>query len=91
MEDKDLVWRDYKIEWPKRNYIYYNSETNTDNLAELSKTLHANSLKLNIIDKSKPVSVVYERLTRKLIVKNCSIDLSYTNIDKLKVKGVYNE
>lgn len=91
MEDKDLIWRDYKIEWPKHNYIYYDSEKNINNLIELSKILHTNDLKLNIIDENQSVSVTYERLTRRLIVKNCSIDLIYTNIDKLKIKGVYNE
>lgn len=91
MEDKDLIWRDYKIKWPKHNYIYYDSEKNINNLIELSKILHTNDLKLNIIDENQSVSVTYERLTRRLIVKNCSIDLIYTNIDKLKIKGVYNE
>ena len=36
MEDKDLIWRDYKIKWPKHNYIYYDSEKNINNLIELS-------------------------------------------------------
>ena len=91
MENKDLVWRDYKIKWPLCSKIYYDSLTHTDDLKLLKEILHADDIELKVIDNSLPYKIIYDNLRKKLLISNCSVDITYKNIDKLKVKGLYNE
>ena len=87
MENKDLIWRDYKIEWPSKDFIYFDQKMGINKLSLLANLLHADNVEIINITNNEDYGIYYHVNKKSLECWNCDLGLDYNEPVKVKLGG----
>ena len=88
MNNKNLIWQDYRIQWPHHTFIYFDSKLNINHLDELCTLFHA-EVEIICDNNNEDYQVIYKN--NKLLSINCHIILHFSDVEKVKIQAKNNE